>query len=211
MTQVSRENYKAGKYAKLDRFASYAVQVELIGATQPLSVLEIGVGDSVVSEYFRRHSPIAYTTADFAADLSPDIVADVRKLPLEANSYDTVCAFEVLEHLPFSEFEGAVRELMRVATKYVLISLPHFNHPIKFSVKVPLVREIKFLLQIPHPKVHVFDGQHYWEIGKRGYPARRIRSVLSKYGVVEREFVPFENPAHRFFMIRKTDDKLDIE
>ena len=203
MTQVGRENYRAGKYAKLDRFASYAVQVELIGATQPLSVLEVGVGDGVVSEYFRRHSSIAYKTVDFAADLTPDIVADVRELPVEADSFDTVCAFEVLEHLPFSEFEIAMRELMRVAKKYVLLSLPHFNHPIKVSLKVPLLPEIKLLFQIPHPKVHVFDGQHYWEIGKRGYSARRIRSILSKYGALEREFVPFENPAHRFFVIRK--------
>ena len=93
MTQVGRENYRAGKYAKLDRFASYAVQVELIGATQPLSVLEVGVGDGVVSEYFRRHSSIAYKTVDFAADLTPDIVADVRELPVGADSYDTLCAF----------------------------------------------------------------------------------------------------------------------
>ena len=114
-----------------------------------------------------------------------------------------LCAFEVLEHLPFSEFEIAMRELMRVAKKYVLLSLPHFNHPIKVSLKVPLLPEIKLLFQIPHPKVHVFDGQHYWEIGKRGYSARRIRSILSKYGALEREFVPFENPAHRFFVIRK--------
>ena len=203
MTQIDKENYRAGRYAKLDRFVSYAVQVELISATQPLSILEIGVGDGVVSEYFRRHSPIAYKTADFAADLAPDIVADIRQLPMPADSYDTVCAFEVLEHLPFSDFEGAVRELMRAAKKYVLISLPHFNHPIKFCLKIPLLPEIKFLFQVPHPKVHVFDGQHHWEIGKRGYPARRIRSILSKCGTIEREIVPFESPAHHFFVLKK--------
>lgn len=203
MTQVGRENYRVGKYAKLDRFVSYAVQVQLIVASEPQSVLEIGVGDGVVSEYFKRHSSIMYKTADFAADLHPDITADVRKLPIPKDSYDTVCAFEVLEHLPFSEFEIGIIELMRVAKKYVLLSLPHFNHPIKVSLKVPLLPEIKLLLQIPHPKTHIFDGQHYWEIGKRGYSARRIRSILSKHGSIEREFVPFENPAHRFFVIKK--------
>lgn len=203
MVQVSKESYTTGRYAKLDRFASYSYQVQELVACAPSSVLEIGVGDGVVSEYFKKHSGIAYTTSDFADDLSPDIVADVRSLPCKDASYDAVCAFQVLEHLPFEEFETAVSELFRVARRHVLISLPHFNHPLKCNIKVPLLPEIKILIQIPHPKEHVFDGQHYWEIGKKGYPARRIRSVLSKHGVVVKEFVPFENPAHRFFIVEK--------
>jgi len=203
MVQVSKESYSAGKYAKLDRFSSYFYQVDALLKTNPKSILEIGVGDGVVSEYIKRATDIAYTTADFAEDLKPDVVADVRKLPFENNSFDMVCAFEVLEHLPFEDFEKAVSELARVAKNFVAISLPHFNHPVKFSLKVPLIPEIKVLLQIPHPKRHEFDGQHYWEIGKGGFPASRIRSVLRKFGTVEREFVPFESPAHHFFIVRK--------
>lgn len=203
MTQVSKESYGIGKYAKLDRFASYAIQVQELLATRPSSILEIGVGDGVVSEYFRRHGKIKYKTVDFAEDLRPDIVADVRALPLSDASYDTVCAFEVLEHLPFADFEKCLSELVRVAKNYVIISLPHFSHPIKVSLKIPLLPELKFLIKIPHPKQHVFDGQHYWEIGKRGYPVSRIRAILSRFGHLEREFVPFESPAHHFFVLKK--------
>ena len=204
MSQISKEaGYAAGKYAKLDRFSSYSYQIQEIIATNPASVVEIGVGDGVVSDYFRKNSKIEFTTSDFAEDLKPDIVADVRALPVDDKSYDTTCAFQVLEHLPFEDFEKGVSELVRVAKNYVLISLPHFNHPLKLDIKVPLLPEIKILIQVPHPKPHVFDGQHYWEIGKKGYPASRIRSVLSKYGSLEKEFVPFENPAHRFFVLKK--------
>src|SRR3989344_2955653 len=204
MVQITKEaGYKAGTYAKLDRFASYAIQTQFIVATNPSRVLEIGVGDGVVSGHFRRHSDIPYTTADFAADLSPDVVADVRALPFDDNSFDTVCAFQVLEHLPFEDFEKAVGELMRVAKKYVIISLPHFNHPLKFSLKIPLFPEIKICIRLPHPKKHVFDGQHYWEIGKRSFPPRRIRAVFEKYAALEQEHVPFENPSHHFFILKK--------
>ncbi|HEY4487359.1 MAG TPA: methyltransferase domain-containing protein [Candidatus Paceibacterota bacterium] len=204
MIQVTKEaGYQAGKYAKLDRFASYAYQVQTLLSTSPSTILEIGVGDGVVSSYFARHSDISYKTVDFAADLSPDIVADVRALPFENNAFDTVCAFQVLEHLPFEDFESSVGELMRVAKKYVIISLPHFSHPLKFSLKIPLFPEIKVCIRIPHPKKHVFDGQHYWEIGKRGYSANRIRSMLQKIGTIEREITPFENPAHHFFVLKK--------
>ena len=204
MVQVTKEGYKAGAYAKLDRFASYAIQTQLILSTRPSSSLEVGVGDGVVSGYVRRHSDISYTTVDFAADLSPDIVADVRSLPLEDNSFDTVCAFQVLEHLPFQDFETCLRELTRVAKNYVIISLPHFSHPLKFSLKVPLIPEIKICIRLPHRKAHVFDGQHYWEIGKKGYSASRIRRVLRSFGAIEREITPFENPAHHFFVLKKT-------
>jgi len=204
MAQITKEaGYEAGKYAKLDRFASYAYQVQTLLSTSPSTILEIGVGDGVVSSYFARHSSISYKTADFAADLSPDIVADVRALPLDDNSFDTVCAFQVLEHLPFEDFEKAVSELTRVAKKYIIISLPHFNHPLKFSLKIPLFPEIKICVRLPHPKEHIFDGQHYWEIGKRRFPTRRIRAVFEKYAVVEQEYVPFENPSHHFFILKK--------
>lgn len=204
MTQVSKESYSAGQYAKLDRFASYATQTQLIISTAPMSILEVGVGDGIVSGYLRQHSDIPYTTVDFASDLSPDIVADVRALPFENNSFDTVCAFEVLEHLPFEDFATGLGELARVAKKYVIVSLPHFSHPLKCSLKVPLFPEIKVCIRIPHPKKHVFDGQHYWEIGKRGYSANRIRGMLQKIGTIEREITPFENPAHHFFVLKKS-------
>jgi hypothetical protein len=203
MVQVSKESYTTGRYAKLDRFSSYYYQVQELLATRPESIFEVGVGDAVVSEYFRKNSKILFTTSDFAADLKPDVVADVRELPVEDNAYDTTCAFQVLEHLPFEDFEKGVSELIRIARNYVLISLPHFNHPIRLNIKVPLLPELKLLVQIPHPKPHVFDGQHYWEIGKQGYPASRIRTILSKHGTVEKEFVPYENPAHRFFVLKK--------
>lgn len=204
MVQVDREEgYSAERYGTLSRFSSYYYQIRELLRTKPESILEIGLGDGVTANYLKNHIGIAYTTADFAADLNPDIVADIRKLPVQDASFDTVCAFEVLEHLPFEDFETGVRELSRVAKKYVIISLPHFGPPVQLFLKIPFIREIKFAFKIPFAKTHVFNGQHYWEIGKRDYPVSRIRAVLKKFGTIEREFVPFENQYHHFFIIKK--------
>lgn len=50
-------------------------------------------------------------------------VTDVRELPFESNSYDVVLCSEVLEHVP--DFHAAMDQLIRVAKKAVVITLPH--------------------------------------------------------------------------------------
>jgi ubiquinone/menaquinone biosynthesis C-methylase UbiE len=166
MPQVSKEEgYRFERYGGASRFASYACQIAEILKTVPVNVLEIGVGDGVVGGYLKRQTAIRYTCADIADDLKPDVVADVRRLPFPDGSFDTVCAFEILEHIPFQDFEKAFSELVRVARKYVLISLPHFGPPVKFLLKLPFLPELSFAYKIPYPRAHVFNGQHYWEIG----------------------------------------------
>ncbi len=203
MPQVSKEEgYTFEKYGGISRFASYAYQIREILGISPSDVLEIGIGDAVVGNYIQRQTNIRYVWADIAEDLQPDVVADVRALPFADGSFDTVCAFEVLEHLPFEDFEKSLSELVRVARRYVLLSLPHFGPSVRLSFKIPFIPESRFAFKIPFPKRHVFNGQHYWEIGKRGYPVSRIRNAIAKYDVIEKEFVPFENQYHHFFILR---------
>lgn len=200
--QVNKDVYRFESYVGIDRWSSYYYQLREILAQKPSSVLEIGVGDHIIGDYLTGHN-ISYTSADIADDLSPDIVADVTDLPIPDASYDVVCAFEVLEHLPFGQFEKALGELARVSRRVVVLSLPHFGPPIQFLVKIPFLREFRFSIKIPFPRKHLFNGQHYWEIGKMGYSAEMVRAVLKKYFEITREFVPFENQYHHFFTLRK--------
>ena len=49
-----------------------------------------------------------------------------------------------------------------------------------------------------------FDGEHYWEIGKAGYPLSKIINEIQKVGFrVEKTYRVFENPYHRFLLLRK--------
>jgi len=48
-----------------------------------------------------------------------------------------------------------------------------------------------------------FDGEHYWEIGKRGYPLSKIINEIQKarFKVEKTYSRVFENPYHRFFSL----------
>ena len=203
MKQVDKTAYQFFSYAHPGRFVSYYHQLAEVLSLDPASVLEIGVGDGVFRDYLKGNTGIAYTSVDVADDLHPDVVGDVTKLPFKGDAFDVVCAFEVLEHIPFEQFEMAITELARVSRRGVVLSLPHFGPPVKFLLKIPFLPEISFAFKIPFARVHVFNGQHHWEIGKRGYSSRMIRNVLEKYFTIQKEFVPFENQYHHFYILKK--------
>ena len=202
MKQVNRDHYRFEQYSHLDRWASYYYQLKLLLEGVPKNVLEIGVGDKVLKNYLIENTDIKYTAIDIDKDLKPDVVGDVRHLPFADNSFDTVCAFEVLEHIPFESFEQALKEMKRVSKKNVLISLPHFGPPIQLYVKLPFIK-FSFSFKIPVHKRHIFNGQHYWEIGKKGYSLKKIKKIMGSIFVIKKDFIPFTNQYHHFFVLKK--------
>ena len=199
--QVDQSAYQFSRYCGIDRWASYHYQLSEILATTPKTVLEVGVGDGVVGAYLRR-SGVAYTSVDIADDVGADVVGSITTLPFADDSFDAVCAFEVLEHLPYAQLPECLSELSRVAQNKVIISVPHFGPSVRIRLKVPLLPEVSCAFKIPIPLTHTFNGQHYWELGKRGYRVSSFRNELTKYFVIEKEFVPFENQYHHFFVLK---------
>jgi SAM-dependent methyltransferase len=106
-----------------NRFNSYQNQLIEIYNTKPKTVLEIGVGCKLVYNHLKEIG-IKVTSLDINKNLKPDYIGDIRKLPFKNNSFDTVCAFEVLEHIPFNDFEKSLKELKRVSKKNIIISIP---------------------------------------------------------------------------------------
>lgn len=203
MKQVDKKEYNFNDYGHIDRWASYHYQIKEVLYLAPHSILEIGVGDKVFGEYIKNNTNISYKSLDVAEDLKPDIVGSILNIPLGKNSFDAVCAFEVLEHLEFEKFETALSELKKVSKKYVVLSLPHFGPVCKFFLKIPFLKEIKFSCKLPFPKRHVFNGQHYWEIGKRGFGQGKVRGIIKKHFRIVKEFVPFESQYHHFYVLEK--------
>lgn len=201
--QVDKKAYSFSSYSFPGRWVSYFHQIGESLALKPDSILEVGTGDGVYKNYILNNTKILYKNLDIAQDLNPDIVGTVDNIPLENDSFDLVCAFEVLEHLPFERFEKCLSELKRVSKKYIIISLPHFGPPIKFCLKIPFIKEIKFSFKIPFSIRHVFDGQHYWEIGKTGYSSRKIKKIIKSHFVLMKDFIPFENQYHHFYILKK--------
>lgn len=203
MKQNKENLYEFSKYSSLDRWASYYYQLKEIVALKPRSLLEIGIGEKVIGNYVKNSLKIFYQSLDLNIDLKPDIAASVTDMPLEDSSFDLVVAFEILEHLPFEEFETALKEIKRVAKKDVIISLPHFGPPLKLSLKLPLIKEIKIAFKLPWLLKHEFNGEHFWEIGKKSYSLKKVMEIIERHFRIKKHYVPFENQYHHFFVLDK--------
>lgn len=202
--QVDKSHYQGKSYRSHERWNSYWHQLDLVRALTPSRVLEIGPGGGVVTRELRALG-IEVITCDIAPDLNPDIIASVTALPVEDGSFDVVLAAEILEHIEFSDLPAALRELCRASSRAVVISLPHPGYVFSLRLKVPLIPRIEAFFKVPFFfKTHSFNGEHYWELGKRGYPLSRFITAAREAGlslVSSKAYA--DDPAHRFFVFTR--------
>lgn len=200
--QVDKNIYTSPDYIEKRRFLSFFYQISLINEIKPSNLLEIGVGNNIIKNTLPENSN--YHSLDIDSSLEPSIVGNVVNIGFKENSFDLVACFQVLEHLPYSELEKCLSELSRVSRKNVLLSLPHANFQISFDLKISGLNNIRFFLRIPKFfEKHKFLGEHYWELGKKGYSVNRIKKSLRKYFKIKKIFRPFENNYHMFFVLEK--------
>jgi SAM-dependent methyltransferase len=205
MTQVDPSHYTFLSYDNPARFASYFQQIASILRSGGTSVLEIGAGGGFMRRNLVDHS-ISVTTVDFDGALAPDIVGDVRNLPVGARQFDVVCAFQVLEHLPWTEVGAAIREMKRCASMAVLVSVPDSGPYIQIQARLPFLGTRRWRLELDRvwQRKHTFDGQHYWEVGTAGHSKHRVRQTFEcAEWVLEETVRLFANPYHRFYMLKR--------
>ncbi len=112
------------------RFTNAAVS---LGLRNP-AILDAGCGEGFVTSLLFQNFPQAKISGIDAdpdaiayarSQLPPEIqfsVGDVYQIEAKDNQFDLVCATEVLEHLQYPE--QALGELLRVAKKYLIVSVP---------------------------------------------------------------------------------------
>jgi SAM-dependent methyltransferase len=201
MPQVSANHYGAG-YDTPRRFLSYWNQIDHVRRSTPKTVLEVGIGNGFVSRYLREHGHDVHTV-DLDPELGPDTVASVTALPFGDRSFDVVTCFETLEHLPWEKFAPALAELRRASARLVLVSLPDVTPYLRLRLEAGFRKNwlnVVFDVPVLPPRRHRFDGQHYWEIGKRGYPLARVRKTIEDAGLeIRHVHRDYDDPFHRFF------------
>lgn len=202
--QVEPNHYEFLRYVRKDRFLNYWYQIHTVLSLRPTHVLEVGSGDQTVASLLKKGG-VAVTTVDLDERLKPDVVASVESLPLRDGEFDVVLCSEVLEHLPFEKFTEALRELCRVSSSHVVLGLPHAGAVVHAEWKIPLIPRITIFFKVPFFwKTHTFNGEHYWELGKRGYSVRRIQGAIAECGmyVIETQ-MHADDPAHCLFILKK--------
>ncbi len=200
--QVQPEHYDFDKYVSVPRWDSYYHQLKLIREIKPNKVLEIGTGKNILKKLLKNE--IEYYSFDIDRALKPDVVGNIYDAPFREELFDAVLCFQVLEHFPYDDFPLLLERLSRLSKKRVLLGLPYANHEFSLKITAPLFGSKNIRVLIPKfYRKHKFDGQHYWEIGEKEYPMKRILNDISKLFYVEKHFVPFEFSYHAFFVLRK--------
>ena len=204
--QISANHYFNLDYVSQGRWFNYFLQIKNVLLISKIgdNILEVGKGNGMVSSVLEKMN-LTIKTLDIDEALKPDIVSSILETPCQNSEFDTVLAAEILEHIPFNLFEKALKEIFRISKKYAVISIPHIGVVIKINIKIPLIKEVSIFFKIPYFwKKHIFNGQHYWEVGKRGFSLNKIRKEIHSAGwKINKEFIDKNDPSHWHCLLEK--------
>jgi len=211
--------YASPDHFSFGRWSSYFNQVnEILKLGKPGNkILEVGPGAMVAHDVLKRFG-FHTTTVDIDQTYHPDILSDVRELDLPPNSYDIIACFEILEHIPYDDFKQVMAKFHKITKKYCIISLPTFGLQLVLTLKLPKIPKIpsfnlfgknftlSCLLSLPIPLKKKPLPYHQWEIGRPGYPLRRIKAdfIKNNFNLVKFFYVP-EHPWFTFFILEKRE------
>lgn len=208
MKQVSKSHYEFSKYINLARWSSLWYQLNEAFLLRPANVLEIGPGPGLFKTVGSKLG-LSIETLDLDPELGPDHLCSVTQITQKDNTYDLVCAFQMLEHLPYENALRAFSEMVRVCKRNVIISLPDAKPMWRYRFHLPKVGVSDFLVSKPlaSPIENRFDGEHYWEINKKGFALSRVIGDFTLHCTLLKTFRVLENPYHRFFIFEKSQQR----
>ena len=143
-------------------------------------VLELGVGSGFAANYCRSRG-LDVTTLDIDEEKKPDIVANVVTYDFD-RKYDHLMAFEILEHIPYDQFERIIRKIPEFINGYAFISLPR-NERVVFNLnlRLPKFRPVSYQWRIL--KKNITCKAHHWELDYGEYTNRRVESLFTDAGL----------------------------
>ncbi len=151
-------------------------------------VLIIGPGAGLDAAVLRWKS-YEVVTFDIDEKFSPDILGSCHDMSMFKNiEFDAVIASHVLEHLPLTYFELALEEISRIA-KFAIIYLPVAGKHAQFRAlpniagkNLSLIVDFFKFWELPNGNILSYGkGQHYWEVGYKGFRVHNLISQFEKY------------------------------
>lgn len=147
------------------------------------TVLDLGCGDGKITNRISRHYSV--WAADISVQELSKVSSDLRVccsaeyIPFKDASFDLVLATELLEHIPDQQYHTVLKEIQRVAKKYILISIPYKESLLKGLTKC------RFCGMIYHISWH--QRSYDLESAKSLFPGWKIDKIVGISQRTERE------------------------
>lgn len=209
LTRVPGRSHYELEYFSDGRLFSYAHQINTALSFEPQRVLEIGVGAGVVAAAVRAIG-IECVTVDIQPELGPLLAGSVTNLPLGDQRFDVALCCQVLEHLPYEQFIVALRELRRVVSKGVVLSLPDVRPHYAVYWQLPKIGRSQWTgTRSKRPTQERLtraweSSGHYWEIGYPDAALRRVQRTITESGLsIDAEWRVPELAWHHFFRLTR--------
>lgn len=180
---LDKRDYFGDSYFSMPQLCALSHQLNIIHKIKPNSVLEIGIGNGFTSTFLKR-AGIEVCTVDINANLTPDIICPLNELPkhLINRRFDLVVCCEVLEHIPFEEFERSL-EIFKLYSNNLFLTLP--SYPTWFGlsgfVRMPKINKLLSVGISVKRKKNMAKHIHFWELcSGRETSKSNIELLLSK-------------------------------
>ena len=169
------------------------------------SVLIIGPGQGLDAAVLKWRG-CQVTTFDIDETFNPDVKGSCHDMPMFRNAhFDVVIASHVLEHLPLPYLDQALSEIARVG-RHAIFYLPVAGRhsSLRFApgfkgIEWSLIFDFfKFWEKPDGVTAKYCGGQHYWEVGHRGFSTSDVKSRFLKlyeilYSYRNKDWLPSYN------------------
>ncbi|MCK4403264.1 MAG: class I SAM-dependent methyltransferase [Dehalococcoidia bacterium] len=139
------------------------------------SILDVGCGDGRITNRLNSlYSKVVGLESSREALRHvkvEKILGSVDSLPFPNKSFDLILCCEVLEHLPFRVYPGAIEEIQRVAAKYIIVTVPNNEDLGRSSVVCP------------HCSCVFNVSRHV-----RSFNQERLKGLFSQFGLQSLQF-----------------------
>ncbi|MBS1946955.1 MAG: class I SAM-dependent methyltransferase [Bacteroidetes bacterium] len=114
--------------------------------------------DLKVVAFDRSEAALKYVKAE-------KFIAEINQMPFKDAQFDCVVAHDVIEHLPVGVYEQALKEIARVAKKYIIIGVPNDEKVLDRSTQCPSCKAI-------------FN----YDLHMRSFSKEKMNDLFSAYG-----------------------------
>lgn len=170
-------------------------------------VLVVGPGQGLEVATFRNRG-YDVESIDIDSTFAPDRVMSVHDMRAFGDArFDAAVVSHVLEHLPLRLLDTALAEIARVA-RYALVYLPIGGRRITLDLWLGMRRArllalswTEFWKRPTGESPDHGEGNHFWEVGMRGFRVRDVeRRLAGHFDVLSRYRHPDWSPSYNFVL-----------